>query len=256
VAPLFGRGLAAAVLRPLAERLIDAAQLRGDDRRILDAPCDGGVLSVAIARSTPSEVHVLAADADAEALREAAAAGSRARLVRADPARLPVTPGSVDVAVSLLTLAHQPDPAAVIASIGSALRRGGRLVVAVWGERAAVPHLVALSGALHASLGHAPREVEAGLALGAPGALEALAARAGLVAVRVDRLRDVARFDGVDHLWAVHREGRLTPHAAELDEDSERAVRHDLASRLLPVTSRDGTLVIPVEIAVLTAVAR
>ncbi|HEY6379090.1 MAG TPA: methyltransferase domain-containing protein [Candidatus Dormibacteraeota bacterium] len=253
MAPLFGRGLAGPVLRPLAERLIDAARLREGDRLILDAPCDGGVLSAALARSIAADVRVVAVDADAEALEAAGAAGPRAQLVRADPAQLPLAAGIVDVALSLLTLAHQRDPAAVVAACASTLRPEGRLIAAVWGERAAVPHLSALSGALHSTLGHTPTDVEDALALGAPGALETLAARVGMTGVRVLRLRDVARFDGVDHLWSVHGTGRLAPHAGELDEDAERAVRHELAGRLRRVTAWDGTLVVPVEIAVLMA---
>ena len=118
-----------------------------------------------------------------------------------------------------------------------------------------MPHLVALRDAVRAALKHVPSHIEDALSLGAPGALERLAAQAGLGDVRVARLRDVVRFEGVDHLWAVHAAGPLADEAAALDEESAQALRHDLANRLLAVTAWDGTLVVPVEMAVLTATA-
>jgi SAM-dependent methyltransferase len=256
VALLFGRGLAGPVLRPLAERLIDTAALRGDERLILDAPCDGGVLSVCLARVSPAGVRVVGLDASTEMLVEAADAGSPAVFVAASAARPPIRVRCVDVVLSLLTLPHQADPLSILSACARSLRSDGRVVAAVWGDSSAVPHLVALRDAVRAALKHAPSHIEDALSLGAPGALESLAIQAGLDDVRVARLRDVVRFEGVDHLWAVHAAGPLADEAAALDEESGQALRHDLANRLLAVTAWDGTLVVPVEIAVLTATAQ
>ena len=222
---------------------------------ILDAPCDGGVLSVCLAHSSPAEVHVVGLDADTEMLVEAADAGSRAVFIAARAAQPPILARSVDVAVSLLTLPHQAEPVSILSACAATLRSDGRVVAAVWGDSSAVPHLVALRDAVRAALKHVPSHIEDALSLGAPGALERLAAQAGLGDVRVARLRDVVRFEGVDHLWAVHAAGPLADEAAALDEESAQALRHDLANRLLAVTAWDGTLVVPVEMAVLTATA-
>lgn len=243
------------MLRPLAERLIDAAALRPDDRVILDTPCDGGVLTVCLARSCPSRVRIVGVDAQTEMLVEAAAAGSRAVFIAASAAHLPVPARWADVAVSLLTLPHQVEPERVLSACAGTLRTDGRVVAAVWGDSTAVPHLVALRDALRATLKYPPSHIEEALSLGASGALESLAGQAGLDNMRVDRLRDVVRFEGVDHLWAVHAAGPLAEDAAALDQESAQALRHDLANRLLAVTAWDGTLVVPVEIAVLTATA-
>ena len=222
---------------------------------ILDAPCDGGVLSVCLAHSSPAEVHVVGLDADTEMLVEAADAGSRAVFIAARAGQPPILARSVDVAVSLLTLPHQAEPVSILSACAGTLCSDGRVVAAVWGDSSAVPHLVALRDAVRAALKHVPSHIEDALSLGAPGALERLAAQAGLGDVRVARLRDVVRFEGVDHLWAVHAAGPLADEAAALDEESAQALRRDLANRLLAVTAWDGTLVVPVEMAVLTATA-
>jgi SAM-dependent methyltransferase len=255
VAPLFGRGLAGPVLRPLAERLIDAAALRPEDRLILDVPCDGGVLTVCLARSRPSGLRVVGVDTHTDTLVEAAAAGSRAVFITSSAAQLPFRGRSIDVALSLLTLPHQAEPVSILSACAGTLRGDGRVVAGVWGDSNAVPHLVALRDAVRATLKHAPSHIEEALSLGVPSALESLAAQAGLGNIQVERLRDVVRFEGVDHLWAVHAAGPLAEEAALLDDESAQALRHDLANRLLAVTAWDGTLVVPVEMAVLTAAA-
>ena len=48
---------------------------------------------------------------------------------------LDVAEGSFDVAVSALGLMYVPDPRLALASMRRAVRRGGRVVATVWGER-------------------------------------------------------------------------------------------------------------------------
>ncbi|HEX6492882.1 MAG TPA: hypothetical protein VF112_05190 [Candidatus Dormibacteraeota bacterium] len=74
--------------------------------------------------------------------------------------------------------------------------------------------------------------------------VEALAA--GPPALRVERLRDVVRFDGLDALWAALVTERGIPEALDPDrrEALEWALRRWIAA--------DGTLRIPVEAALLS----
>lgn len=257
MAALFPRELAAAVLRPLAERLAGVAAPRAGEL-VVDAPCDGGVLAGALAGQARGAARVIALDADEEAVAECAAAarGGRegVRAVRAAPSLAPLRRGSCDMVASLLTLPHAGDPAVTMTALSGLLRPGGRFVAGVWGGREAVPHLEALATTLTAALGAPPAMLEDALALGAPGALEALAARSGLGGPRVERLRDVVRFNGVDHLWAAHcASGPLAAAVTSLGPAALAEIRDGLATRLFRVTAWDGTLVVPVELAVLVA---
>lgn len=247
-------GLARPVLRPLAEHLVSVARPREGDI-ILNSPCGSPALATVLRRICPSAL-VVALDGDRRVLAECAAAQLGIRVLCGDPARPPVARGSCDMAISLLTLPHTVDAVATLRAVLTTLRSGGRLVAAVWGERAAVPHLAALEATLRTALGHAPAHLEEALSLGVAGRLEHLAATAGLAEVRVACLRDVVRFEGVDHLWAaLCATGPLAPAVTGLAVTRATAARADLAARLLPVTNNDGTLVIPVELALLIATA-
>ena len=102
------------------------------------------------------------------------------------------------------------------------------------GERS--PHETAVAGVLGAAARPAT--------LGDP-EVEALAA--GLPAGRVERLRDVVRFDGLDSLWAA----LVTERGIAEDLDAGR--REALEWSLRRWIAADGTLRIAVEAALLTA---
>lgn len=189
----------ATVLRPWAERLVDALRPRPGER-ILDASADGGALGRRLARAVGSHGAVVAAG------------------------------GPVDAAVSLFAIPRDADSAAHLAGLLGAVDPGtGRVAVLVQVAGEGSPHETAVARAL----GPAARPAALTVA-----DLEALA---GEGRVRVERLRDVVRFDGVDQLWAALVTERGL--AAGLDEPRRVALETSLARWI----AADGTLRIAVE---------
>ena len=160
--------------------------------------------------------------------------------------------GIAGVAGSLFTLPHRPNPAALLSAAAGALQPGGRLAAAVWAAPDAVPPIDHVAAALRAAGGARPEQLDAALSLGTPGALEELAAAAGLRGARVVRLRDVVRYEGAAHALAVVASAYgLDAALDELEDAALAAVHETISRRLLPYAARDGTLAVPVEAAVL-----
>lgn len=252
-----GGPLLGSALRPLAAHLVRLVRPAAGET-VLDLPCDGGALAAAVVRDAGGPLRVVGVDADPSALGDAARLGLRGTgWVRARPELPPLRAGRFDVAVSMLTLAHAPDPAAVVAAMARALRSGGRLAAAAWGERARVPHLDVLDAVLRDVLGIESRWLSAALGLGGAGTLEALGAAAGLGGAVVLRPGDVVRFEGAGHLLAAHLgDGGLGAEVGPLDAATAARLTAGLARRLEPLAARDGTLVVPVELAVLAVGVR
>jgi len=162
--PAWGPLGAVCVLRPWAERLVDALRPRPGER-ILDLSRDGGLLRRHLER-----------------------AGGRVIV----PGRWLVPSDAVDTVTSLCSLQLEADPAATLAGlVGAMAPQGGRVFVLVQVAGEGSPHETAVAGVLGgvarpATLSEA--EIDALAAAPPP--------------LRAERLRDVVRFDGLDALWA------------------------------------------------------
>jgi len=251
-----GRLMVPAVLRPLAERIADLVRPRIGER-CLDALCDGGVMAAVLARAVGVTGSVLAVDEDAGAVDECREQAVALRLawLRAECRMLGA--GSIppfDVVTSLLTLPWAADPGSLLRALGDA-RSGaaGRLAVAVWSEPDSVPHEEAVAEALSAVRGSRPGAVDRGFAFSAPGALERLATDAGIVRGKVQAVRDVVRFNGPDHLWAALVDDRPSIAGLPLEPAAAAESIARVGARLARYAASDGTLIIPVELLVLTA---
>jgi SAM-dependent methyltransferase len=248
----------AALQRPWAERLVADVLRPRQGETCLDMPCGDGALTAALARAAGPAGRVIALDTDPDAVTSCQAAVTTLGLVAVDVGLLDPRarpPRDVaDVAGSLFTLAHRPAAADLLAAAAEALRPGGRLGAAVWSAPGTVPPIDHLIAALAAVGGGAPPALVAALSLGLPAALEAVAAQAGLEGAQVVRLRDIARFNGVDHMVATLSSAYgLDGELDSLDEAGFAAVMETLGQRLLPFTAWDGTLLVPVEALVLEA---
>lgn len=128
-----------APLAPAQRALLGAAQLRPGER-VLDVACGTGLVAFAAAEAMGPSGRVLGVDVSArmvEAARRQADTRfvSNAAFERMDGEALALADGSVDVALCALGLMYMPEPERAIAELHRVLRPGGRLALAVWGER-------------------------------------------------------------------------------------------------------------------------
>jgi hypothetical protein len=199
---------AATVLRPWAERLVDALRPRPGEC-ILDASADGGLLHRRLAR----------------------AVGPGGTVIPHRPRSRRLVPGPPpDAAASLLSLQLAADPAAHLAELVEAVElRHGRVAVLVQVAEGS-PHEAAAVEAL-------------GDTSGRPAVLDALQLDALLAAtpLRAERLRDVVRFDGLGQLWTA----LVTERGIRVDLDAGR--RGALEASLGRWIAADGTLRIAAE---------
>jgi ubiquinone/menaquinone biosynthesis C-methylase UbiE len=120
--------------------LLAAAALR-DGERVLDVACGTGLVSFAAARAVGASGEVLGVDLSGGMVDAARERGlqrevSNAAFVRMDAEALALPDASFDVVLCALGLMYVPEPEQALREMRRVLRPGGRLVVAVWGERA------------------------------------------------------------------------------------------------------------------------
>ena len=121
------------------ELLTLAAPAPGD--AVLDVACGTGVVSVAAARAVGPAGRVLGVDL-ADAMVQASRQRARglglgqAAFERMDAEQLQLPDASFDLALCALGLMYVPDSDSALRELHRVLRPGGRVVLAVWGERA------------------------------------------------------------------------------------------------------------------------
>lgn len=132
-------GLWQSQLAPAHEALLARAAFAPRER-VLDVACGTGLVSLAAARAVGPEGLVVGVDISArmvEAARERAlrAGIGHAAFDRMDAEHLELPGAAFDVVTCALGLMYLPDPERAVREMLRQLRPGGRLVLAVWGER-------------------------------------------------------------------------------------------------------------------------
>jgi SAM-dependent methyltransferase len=122
-----------------SELLACAGLIPGE--RVLDVACGTGVTAVSAAARVSPGGAVIGVDLSnrmVEAARQRAmqAQCANVRFEQMDAERLELPDKSFDVALCALGLMYVPDPEHAILEMRRVLREGGRIVLAVWGERA------------------------------------------------------------------------------------------------------------------------
>jgi len=227
---------------PLAQRLLDAAQV-GPADRVLDVGTGTGVVALQAAARLAAASRVVGIDISEEMLATARAKAARLpyadriELRRLDVQALDLADASFDVVVSLFALHHLPDPAGAFRQMYRVLRPGGRLAVAF----GAGPPLLSTAAARRAlaRVGEAWRRGR-GRELAAPAFLEDLTRRrlgdAGShhaahhpASVNVPALARAAGFIGLASSWVGQRYVLDTPEEFwQLQRTYSTAVRERL----------------------------
>ena len=144
----YGWDLAAADYEDLWQSQLAAAQRRlmacaalAPGERVLDVACGTGLVTLAAARAVGPGGDVLGVDlsermVDAARARAGQHAIANARFARMEAERLELPDAGFDAALCALGLMYVPEPERALREMGRVVRPGGRVVSAVWGERA------------------------------------------------------------------------------------------------------------------------
>jgi len=129
-----------AQLAPAHQALMALAAPRPGEQ-VLDVACGTGLIALAAAEAVGPQGRVLGTDLSehmVDAARERAAQRGLRQLgfARMDAEQLALPDGGFDLALCALGLMYVPDPAQAMREMRRVLRPGGRMVLAVWGERA------------------------------------------------------------------------------------------------------------------------
>lgn len=120
-------------------RLLDCAwPMRGES--VLDVACGTGLVSLAAATSVRPEGHVLGVDisermVDLARIRAKERNVSNVSFERMGAENLDLPDAAFDVALCSLGLMYLPDPSRALREMARVLKPGGRIALAVWGER-------------------------------------------------------------------------------------------------------------------------
>jgi ubiquinone/menaquinone biosynthesis C-methylase UbiE len=127
-------------LKPAQDLLLQMAAIQPGEK-VLDIACGTGLVSFRAAEQTGATGFVLATDISDRMIEKATALSNEKNISnisfeRMDAEQLTCTDESFDVVICALGLMYVPDPSKAISEMHRVLKKGGRMVAAVWGERA------------------------------------------------------------------------------------------------------------------------
>jgi SAM-dependent methyltransferase len=187
--------------QPLNDRLVALARVQ-PGMRVLDVATGIGEPALTAARAVGPKGSVLAVDLAPQMValaRERARDAGRANVEfrEMDAEKLELEPASFDAALSRWGIMLLLDPMAALLGIRRALKPGARFASAVWSGPEHVPLIALPAMVLQRELGLPPPPpgTPGPMSLGAPGALEALLARAGFEDVKVEPMSMTMEFE-------------------------------------------------------------
>ena len=232
----------------LTEAMLERVALAPGDR-VLELACGAGGAGLAAAERVAPNGEVVLSDVAAE-MTEAAAARARARGLTnvstrvLDLEQIDEPDASYDVVLCREGLMLVPDPASAAREIQRVLRPGGRVALAVWGERERNPWLSVMFDAISAQLGCPvpPTGIPGPFSLQDADRLAALLVEAGLSNVDVSEASVPLRAGSFGEWWTARcaLAGPLTKILAALPDDATQAIRAGARDATAPYATADG----------------
>lgn len=221
-------------------RVADEAGIRPGDR-VLDVACGTGVLARRVASRVGPSGSVSGVDINdgmlAVARRQAPAIEWRKGAAEA----LPFDDASFDAVVSQFGLMFFADRVKAVREMIRALRRSGRLAVAVWDSLDNTPGYAAMTDLLQQLFGgRAADALRAPYALGNPRALTRLFTDAGCANVRIATHEGTARFASIE-AW-VHTDVKGWTLADMIDDAQYSLLLTEAKTKLREFVAADGTV--------------
>lgn len=210
---------------------------------VLDVACGTGAVTLQAARCVGPGGRVLASDLSERMVilcRQAAAdAGlSQVQVVRSDGEDPVCAPATVDVAVCAFGLMYMPDPKRALREMVLALRSGGRVSVAVWGERTRC-RWAEVFPIVDARV--ATEVCPLFFRLGTGESLQAEMAAAGLRRVRIERIDAHLHYRTLANACeAAFDAGPVALALSRFDQATREAAQQEYAASIEPYLSADG----------------
>lgn len=238
------------------EWMLEAAGLQPGER-VLELACGAGRVGLQAAGKVGPEATVLCSDfseAMVAAVRERAerleASNVSARVLDAQDLDLEGEP--FDAVLCRFGYMLMADPLQALRETGRALRPGGRLVLAVWGEAAGNPWLATILDAVMAHLNAPPPEpgMPGPFALGDQARLRNLLEEAGLADVQVTAIETKQAYDSSAAWWEelLDVSGPLAAVLNALPDADQTAIREAALARAADFVAADGSVVFPATI--------
>ncbi len=128
-----------AQLSPARTAMLELASLAPGEQ-VLDVACGTGLVTLPAARAVAPAGEAFGIDVSGRMVEAARRRADEqeipnARFTRMDGEALPIPVSSFDVALCALGLMYMPDPRQAVREMMRVVRPGGRIVLAVWGER-------------------------------------------------------------------------------------------------------------------------
>jgi enediyne biosynthesis protein CalE5 len=239
-----------APLVPVTRRMIELAEIR-PGHRVLDAATGLGEPALAAAAVVGPAGRVTASDVSSEMLRIAAERAAEAGLtnldfVQQDAEAIDYPDSSFDAVFCRFALMFLADPLSAIERMRRGLRKGGRLVAAVWGPPERVPLISVTMGVItrELQLPPPPPGTPGVFALADRGALEELFWKAGFEEVQSEPLNLTFEFASTDEYIRYVQDVAL-PIWGLLANDSEarkEQVWRSVADAHRPFQGADGVV--------------